>query len=313
MKGEFIKKKFSFPLFLFFLCGLFFIGLYVYAKISDPDAESVILIFLITGILICLAAAALRFLNYGAYITVDEDSIKAKYGWFSKIDCKLSDVIFAEAQIKTLTIQLKNGKTHSVLGLANPCPLASVIKRKMAFEESGSPDTLLEKLNGMKKARKKYLILTFACIALMFIFIFVTVFLTGGKDLNGFSKTDWIIFAIFMGAGELITVIAAFYFARKTGIKNVPIERMQYAIRRRTIETEALFPGNVVGVYTNEDYACRYTVLRFPNDSSVYCIVEGYKPDCSLVKEFESEIFESADQLPDAFDSLIDISDMFLH
>ena len=146
----------------------------------------------------------------------------------------------------------------------------------------------------------------------MFINIFATVFLTGGKDLSDFSKADWTVFALIMGAGELITVIVMFYFARKTGIKNVPIEKMQYSIRRRTIETTALFPGNVVGVYATEDYACRYTVLRFPNSSSVYCIVEGINPDFSLVKEFESEIFESVEQLPDAFESLIDISDMFL-
>jgi dipeptidase D len=80
-------------------------------------------------------------LNYGAFIHIDEDSIKAKYHWFGKIDCKLSDVTFAMPQVNTLIIQLKDGKTHTIMGVENSWSLASAIRRNMPFESTEQPET----------------------------------------------------------------------------------------------------------------------------------------------------------------------------
>lgn len=312
MKGRFLRKKFNIWLFLLFLCGLAFIGLYIFLNIVDPVATNELLTFLIVGIMICLVVIPSWLLNLGAFIRIDDDSIKAKYHWFGKIDCKLSDVTFAVARVNTLIIQLKDGKTHTIMGIENSWPLASFIRRNMSFEITEQPEELMKKLNNLRATKKKGLIYVCSGVALMFIIIFITVFLTGEREMHEFSNIDWTIFAI-MVVAEIATVIATFYFAGKTGKNNVPIEKLQYSIQRRIIETQPLLPGNAIKVFTDENYTVRITFFGYPNEDSVYYAVQEFASDYTLFKSYESEIFENIEQLQGGFEALIDITDKVLH
>ncbi len=312
MEGMFLRKKFNIWLFLLFACGLFFIGLYIFLNIVDPEATSELLTFLIMGILIILVVIPSWLLNFGAFIRIDEDSIKAKYHWFGKIDCKLSDVVFAVARVNTLIIQLKDGKTHTIMGIENSWPLCSVIRRNMRFDVTEQPETLNEKLNNLKTAKKNGLIYVCSGVALMFIIIFITVFLTGEREMHEFSNIDWTIFAI-MVATEIATAVATFYFAQKTGKNNIPIEKLQYEIQRRIIETQPLLPGFVIAVYTDENYTGRITLFGYPNDSAVYYSVQEFASDYTLFRAYTSDVYDSQDELPADFETLIDITDKVLH
>ena len=312
MEGMFLRKKFNILLFLLFACGLFFIGLYFFINITDPTATGETLTFLIMGILIILVVIPSWLLNYGAFIHVDEDSIKAKYHWFGKIDCKLSDVTFAMPQVNTLIIQLKDGKTHTIMGVENSWPLAYVIRRNMHFESTEQPEMLIEKLNNLKSAKKKGLVYVCFGVALMFINIFVAVFLTGEREMHQFSNGDWTIFSV-MCAIEIVTVIATFYFAQKTGKNNVPIEKLKYEIKRRIIETQPLLPGFVIAVYTDENYMGRITVFGYPNDNAVYYSVQEFASDYTLFRAYTSDVYNSQEELPTDFEGLIDITNKVLH
>ena len=313
MDGVFLRKKFNTWLFLLLVCGLFFIGLYIFLNIVDPTATSELLTFLIMGILIILVVIPSWLLNFGAYIHIDETSIKAKYHWFGKIDCKLSDVVFAVARVNTLIIQLKDGKTHTIMGIENSWPLASIIRRNMSFEVTEQPETLNEKLNYLKANKKNGLIYVCSGVALMFVIIFITVFLTGEREMHEFSNIDWTLFAI-MVATEIATAVATFYFAKKTGKNNIPIEKLQYEIQRRIIETQPLLPGFVIAVYTDENYTGRITLFGYPNDSAVYYTVQELDAEYNLVQEYTSaETFEDQEGLIEGFRSLIDITDKVLH
>ena len=312
MEGMFLRKKFNIWLFLLFACGLFFIGLYIFLNIVDPKATSELLTFLIMGILIILVVIPSWLLNFGAFIHIDEDSIKAKYHWFGKIDCKLSDVVFAVARVNTLIIQLKDGKTHTIMGIENSWPLCSVIRRNMSFDVTEQPETLNEKLNNLKATKKNGLIYVCSGVALMFVIIFITVFLTGEREMYEFSNIDWTIFAI-MCAIEIVTGIATFYFAGKTGKNNIPIEKLQYTIQRRIIETQPLLPGFVIAVYTDENYAGRITLFGYPHDSAVYYSVQEFASDYTLFRAYTSDVYDSQDELPADFETLIDITDKVLH
>ena len=311
MEGMFLRKKFNIWLFLLFACGLFFIGLYIFLNIVDPKATSELLTFLIIGILIVLVVIPSWLLNFGAFIHIDEDSIKAKYHWFGKIDCKLSDVTFAVARVNALIIQLKDGKTHTIMGIENSWPLASLIRRNMLFKSTEQPETLIGKLNDLKSAKKKGLIYVCSGLALMFINIFVTVFLTGEREMHEFSKIDWTIFAI-MGVVEIATIIATFYFAQKTGGNNIPIEKLRYEIQRRIIETQPLLPGFVIAVYTDENYTGRITLFGYPHDSAVYYSVQEFASDYTLFRAYTSDIYGSQEELPADFETLIDITEKVL-
>ena len=311
MDGVFLRKKFNGWLFLLFVCGLFFIGLYIFLNIVDPKATSELLTFLIMGILIILVVIPSWLLNFGAFVHIDENSIKAKYHWFGKIDCKLSDVTFAVARVNTLIIQLKDGKTHTIMGIENSWPLASLIRRNMLFKSTQQPETLIGKLNDLKSAKKKGLIYVCSGLALMFINIFVTVFLTGEREMHEFSKIDWTIFAI-MGVVEIATIIATFYFAQKTGGNNIPIEKLRYEIQRRIIETQPLLPGFVIAVYTDENYTGRITLFGYPHDSAVYYSVQEFASDYTLFRAYTSDIYGSQEELPADFETLIDITEKVL-
>lgn len=312
MEGIFLRKKFNIWLFLLFLCGLAFIGMYIFLNIVDPEATSELLTFLIIGIMICLVVIPSWLLNLGAYIHIDETSIKAKYHWFGKIDCKLSDVVFAVARVNTLIIQLKDGKTHTIMGIENSWPLASIIRRNMSFEVTEQPETLNEKLNNLKEAKKNGLIYVCSGVALMFVIIFITVFMTGEREMHEFSKIDWIIFAV-MCVVEFATAVATFYFAGKTGKNNIPIEKLQYEIQRRIIETQPLLPGFVIAVYTDENYTERITLFGYPNDSAVYYSVQEFAPDYTLFRAYTSDVYGSQEELPADFETLIDITDKVLN
>ena len=312
MEGMFLRKKFNIWLFLLFSCGLCFIGLYIFLNNVDPEATSELLTFLIVGILIILVVIPSWLLNFGAFVHIDETSIKAKYHWFGKIDCKLSDVVFAVARVNTLIIQLKDGKTHTIMGIENSWPLCSVIRRNMSFDVTEQPETLNEKLNNLKATKKNGLIYVCSGVALMFVIIFITVFLTGEREMHEFSNIDWTIFAI-MVATEIATAVATFYFAGKTGKNNIPIEKLQYEIQRRIIETQPLLPGFVIAVYTDENYTGRITLFGYPHDSTVYYSVQEFASDYTLFRAYTSDVYGSQEELPADFETLIDITDRVLH
>lgn len=281
-------------------------------NIVDPTATSKLLTFLIVGIMICLVVIPSWLLNSGAFIHIDEDSINAKYHWFGKIDCKLSDVVFAVARVNTLIIQLKDGKTHTIMGIKNSWPLASIIRRNMSFEVTEQPETLNEKLNNLKANKKNGLIYVCSGVALMFVIIFITVFLTGEREIHEFSNIDWTIFAIML-ATEIATAVATFYFARKTGKNNIPIEKLQYEIQRRIIETQPLLPGFVIAVYTDENYTGRITLFGYPSVSAVYYSVQAFASDYTLFRAYTSDVYDSQEELPANFETLIDITEKVLH
>lgn len=312
MDGIFLRKKFNIWLFIMLISGLFFIGLYIFLKVYDPLATSETVLLLILGLMIILCTIPSWLLNSGAFIRVESDSIKAKYNWFGKIDCKLSDVVFAEAGLNTLIIQLSDGKTHTVMGLDNSYMLASMIRRSMSFNVTEQPDVLIKKLDALKQERKKGILYVISGIAVMFVLIFVTVFLTDEKETEQFNRSDWIVFAI-MCLMEIVTVFITFRFANKTGKKKVPIEKLQYTVRRKIIETQPTLPGFVKAVYSDDNYTYRVTLSGFSDKSDVYFSVQEFNPDYALVLTGESPTYESRDEIPVDFGALIDITDKVLH
>ncbi len=146
----------------------------------------------------------------------------------------------------------------------------------------------------------------------MFINIFATVFLTGERDAHEFSKIDWIIFAI-MAVMEVAIIIVTLHYAQKAGQNNVPIEKLQYAIKRTIIETTPLLPGNMIKVYTDENCLGRITIFGYPNKSSVDYTVQTFASDFTFFKSYESEVFENIEQINEGLENFIDITDKFLY
>lgn len=308
MDGIFIRKKTNIWLVLLLLCGLFFIALNFFLHISDSEATGELLSFLIMGILCCLLAIPSMLLNHGAYIHVGENRIKAKYHWFGRLDCSIDDVEFVLPQINMLTILLKNGKRHGIMGIENPSALCAAIRRQSFRIETEEPDAIRRKLLRAQAARKKEFWWILGGIALMFANIFVAVLLTGGKDLHEFGKLDWIIFGA-MGVVEFITLITLFYAAQRCGKHLLPIEQLKYRLRGAVIAAHPLPTNHTAAVYTDENHTGRVVVCGFPNDKSVYYCVQKIVGNYELKTVHTSKVYDNPDEMPEeGFSKLVDIT-----
>ena len=308
MDGIFIRKKTNIWNVLLLLCGVSFVALYVFLNIVDSEATSELLVFLIMGILCGLVGVASMLLNHGAFVHVTGNTIKAKFHWFGKLDCSIDDVEFVLPQTNTLTILLKNGKRHVIIGVENSWDLSSAIRRQSFEIEAEAPDSIRNQLAEAQATRKKELWWVFGGVALMFANIFIAVLLTGGRDLHEFSKLDWTIF-VTMGFVELTTVIGLFYAAQRCGKLLLPIEQLKYRLCGAIIANYPLPTNNTTAVYTDENHTGRIVVCGFPNDESVYFCVQEIVGNFELETVHTSEIYDSIDELPvDAFSALIDIT-----
>lgn len=313
MDGVFFLKKTNLWLaLLLLLCGLFFVGLYVFLNIVDSEATSELRIFLIMGILCGVVAIPSVLLNHGAYIHVEENTITARYHLLGRLDCRIDDVEFVLPQINTLTILLKSGKRHAIIGVENSWALSSAIRRQNFEIEAEAPDAIRNKLAEVQATRKKELRWVLGGSALTFANIFVAILLTGGRDLPEFNKLDWTIFTV-MGSVELATVIGLFYAAQRCGKHLLPIEQLKYRLRGAVIATYPLPTNNASAVYTDENYTGRIVVCGFPNDESVYYCVQEFVGDFELETIHTSEFFDSSDELPeDEFSALFDITSFLI-
>ena len=307
MEAQFIKKYIWSVICL--CCGLFLTVILVLCIFNNVNAFQVAP-GIVLGALYTIGSVISLFFNHRAHLCIKDGNIKGKYHLWGKIDCSLSSVVFAGAQPNVLTIQLRNGKIYRIFGISNSFELCSEIQRGLTCETSESPEKLKESLAACKAARKKDLIYVITGVALMFINIFVTVLLTGARELYEFDTTDWTIFTMF-GVLEAIIVFIVFFMAFKAGKKNSAVEKIEYDVRRRTIETAPLLPGNAIKVFSDERYTTRITLFGFPNADSVYYTVERIDIDYSLSKVGESEIYEGAEPLPFHSQSLIDVSEKF--
>ena len=312
VEGIFLRKNRNTVLFCLFACGSLLIGLYIFLLIEDPEAPQGILSFLIEGVLLCVCVTFSWLFNAGAYIRVDALHIEAKYHWFGKLHCSLADIAYAGAKINTLDIILKNGKIYSVVGLQNNWQLAAYLRKYIPFSVTEQPDTLRQKRDKMISCRKKWLMYTCLGVAMMFALVLSTVLLTDGKDTNAFSDGDWLVFR-FMGAVGVVNLIAILLLANRAGKCNLPIENLQYRLRRTIVETALLPPGKVMKVFSDEDYQGRLIVYGYPQDASVYYIIQKLAPDDTLRITCESGVYKSIEELLGSLDSLTNITDRVLH
>ena len=306
---EAVFKKKTIWNIMFMSVGLLLIGLFVFLRYADGEATSAdTLSGILFGAIVCLFGVITFPFNFKAHLSIKDGRIKGRYHYFGRIDCNVSDVCFVLAQVNTLTIQLKNGKSHTIFGIENSFVLCSVMRRNMPFEAKEQPDEMIKSLDKLKSDNMKCIILVCSGIALMFINIFITVFLTGEKELNEFGKADWIIFLI-MSVIEIAVIIATFYFAQKTGKHIIPIRRLKYDIQRTIIETTPPLPGKVLYVFADEEYTGRITIFGYPNCNDVYYSVEKLDSDYALPKVYVSGTYEDAELIPIAAEALIDITD----
>ena len=309
MKAKFAKRYIWSIICL--CCGLFLtVILTICVFKGDYDA----VVGIVFGVIYTVGSIISLFFNRKAYLIIEDGVIKGKYHLFGKMNAPVSNVDFVSARPNALTIQLKNGKFHRILGVENPWKTCSELRRQISCDANESIDELIADLNKYRSLKKKGIIFLCIGLALMFIHIFVTVLLTGERDFVNFSNIDWIIFSIFCVV-EIITVVITFCIAAKSGKWIFLIEKSDYNIRKKVIETKELLPGKAIKVYVNDTYDTRITLFGYPNSDSVYYTFEHMDFNYSLKLDYKSGVCENIEELVEWWGQTIhsvDISEKFV-
>lgn len=309
LAGSFHKQHFGSK--VCFTCGLFLVILFAFLKYADSQAGNDTYFGILFGVGISVCGLISLQFNRKAFVKIENHHISAEYHWFGKLDCSLDDIAFSSAQINTLSILLKSGKRYVIMGIQNPWPLSSAIRREIFSIEKETPDVLYQQLNALKTVRKRELYWVIGGGTFLFVNILITVLLTGGRELQNFEKLDWTFFTG-MGLIELLTLISTFYMAQRCGKKLLPMEQIQYRLKGALIASCPLPAGNVKWVYTDENCTGRIIVFGFPNDESVYYCVQEFAGNGGLETVFTSKVYESQEDLPsEDFSTLIDIGSWF--
>lgn len=304
MEGVFVQRKGVYLGLTFLLFAILFIILHFVLR-GTVTAERALILLLIS-LLFCPIAELCILFNFNAYIRIDKSTIKARYHFFGKLDCNIKDIEFVLPQINTLTILLKNGKRHVIIGVENSWQLSDYLRFQCFEAEKGSPDTIRQELSHAQAAWRRDVILVLIGIVLLFAEIFATVLLTGGKELYEFNKADQTVFEV-MGCIGLFTLISCFFAAEHAGKLLLPREQLKYRLRGAVIVSSPLPTNNTIAVYTDWDYSGRVVLCGFPNDESIYYCLQKFTEDFELKTTYTSKIYDSRDKLPSE-EQLIDIT-----
>lgn len=309
MQAKFVKRYIWSILCLFF--GLFMTTILTICVFKgDYDAAVGVAI----GLAFTVGGIIFLFFNRKAYLIIEDGHIKGKYHLFDKIDVPVSDVEFVSSQPDALTVQLKNGKIHRILGVENSWEICSALRRQTSCEVNETVDELIAKLEKYRSSQKKSIIYVTIGIVLMFIHILIAVLLTGARDFVDFSNIDWIIFSCFCVV-EIITIVVMFSFALQSGKWLSLIEKTDFDIRKKVIETKELLPGNAIKVYVDQRCATRITLFGYPNSDSVYYTFEHMDFNYSLQEDYRSGVCENIEELSKWWEQTIgaiDISEKFV-
>lgn len=110
MEGIFKKKYLLDILFLFL--GVSSIGLYLFIASVDTQTAHEIIIFIILSILLCSISIIDICLKHNTYLRINDHHLSARYHFYKKIECDLSEIEFASSAFGILTLYLKNGTSY---------------------------------------------------------------------------------------------------------------------------------------------------------------------------------------------------------
>ena len=267
-------------------------------------------------LLVCAALAMVVVLlmitfNRRGYFRIEQGRIRARYHWFGRLDCSLDEVAFAYGQSMNLNILTKDGKHYAIAFLENAHELSNDIQRQISTREQESTDDLKNQLNQVLLKRRREICWVIACCVILFADIFLTVWMTGGRELSEFLRRDWILFSI-MAAIEIGTLVWTFALACRSGRRLVDLAYLRYRLQGAAIMAQILPSACMKAVYTDPEFNGRLVVCGIPNDGSLYYVVQEFDDDFHLVTIETSRFFDVAsDLLEDLSEDLIDITGWF--
>ncbi len=298
-------------------------GLYIFAVLMFLSGTGIGIKFFTWGleeieqestasvIVLCFSASAAFFMlgcfgfmlftfGKGAYLRIENGSVKARYGMNRELDIPLSEVEDVAAIGRTVHIFAAK-RVYSISAPAQKDDVLTLLncsKKPWDINESAER-------TAFEKAKKAHVIvMTAVCILLLALVlnVFLCSQLTGGKAPSELSPAEDSLWLAFFFAA-ILTVVAAFFAADRAGKLTLEKERRMrrigsYAGYMRRYE--GIDPSSAVRVILFDSYRIRVTVKY---------IYGGYVYDMELIDPVSgawalgfSESFDSREEANEAVD-----------
>lgn len=289
MKAQFAKKKYT----MVVVWAILFAAS-IAAVFSNTNKIPVFIFF---GALFLIAALVAFFHNRNAYLEASENGIIGKYGLFGKINCKADQIKYVETKASQLIILLENNKRYQIYPITNTSELLNYISKVTYRKNTEDSDKILNDVVEIKKSQKMEIVFIVTSCVILFVFIFLTVFLTGDRKMSEFSSRDWLIFVAF-SACEIATVIFLFMIANVYGKKKLNLEERMFAFRHYLMENSPV-PAFTVSIYAEEHFYYRVYVAKCDDSEQYYAVTEELGEKLKLREIFVSKPFDDPDEILD--------------
>lgn len=217
------------------ISGIGLVALFGFLLIVDPNIRpgdyGNIAFFMIFGLICAVCGGISIRVTNRLFLRVEEDRILSWRFPGRELEISLAEVQAVIWGGDGLTIDLKNGKRYNFMDLKNACELGEYIHERtfVAPKVDMNREELTAAILALKKKSRRQGIAACAAFALMFVEILPTVFLTGGRELEQFSKQDWTVFGI-MAAVMALTFVVFFLLLRRWVRTQGEYHHLLYAI-----------------------------------------------------------------------------------
>lgn len=294
--------------------GLFLPALFGFLLITEPNADpadtAAALFFSVFGLLVALLCGVSLYVNRKAFVRADQEGVSGYFHFGLAMQCRFDEIEAVSFGGVGLTLQLKNKKKYSMLYLDNALELGSFIKNRLPLPPLShqTRDQLRQNFQTASRRRRHCALGMTGCFVLIFAGIFLTVWLTEGKEMRDFGSADWQTFNAMVVwdlvlAAVLTVLIRRFLRHCETCQQN--LEELHLLI----LKTTPLPAGNARKVYLAmaDHPPIRVTVCGLPRSAEVYYIVEELADDEALEKIHESKIYPSFEALLPELDGLTEV------
>lgn len=316
MEGIFCNKRWNLiSNILGLIAGIFlpalFGSLLIGGALTEPADTAAAWFFSVFGMLVALLCGVSLYVNKKAFIRADEEEVSGYFHFGLALHCRIADIEAISYGGTGLNLQLKNGKKYNMHNLENAYAIGNYIKRQMPLPPltALSKEKLLQAVHEARRKRKNCGLSLIGCFVLIFAGIFLTVWLTGGKEMRDFVSGDWRIFGVMVGMAMLLGIAIGLLVRRFVRYSEL-FQKRQDELHLLVLRTAPLPPGNVLKIYIDADTwpPVRITVCGFPNSDEVYFIAEQIHEDDQLETVQQSQLYRSLDSIMPRLEKLREIS-----
>lgn len=292
--------------------GIFLAALFIFLMIVDDFGSDtgLSLYFIGLGILVFLLCAVSLYVNKNAYIHAEGDELSGYFHFGLALRCRIEEIEAISWGGTMLNLQLKNGKQYVMYNLGNAYELGKYIKQRMPLSPlaTKSKEQLMQTVRTMGTRRRNTGFALAGCFVLIFAGIFLTVWLTDGREMRDFTAVDWQVFRSMIAADVLLmaaVVVLIRRFLRSSETFQQNLEDLLLLVLR----TAPLPAGNPRHVYIamDDEPPVRVTVCGFPHSEEVYYIAEVLTGDYILEQVHTSKVYPAMDALESELTELTEI------